>query len=611
MSAPVPLSLGCCSPPCPSNPQTAVPGPSGENAFSNTTANFTQPVVGGNVVISLTHDGWVAPNQILFLQGGGFYQVVSVSGLTVTVTNLGGAANSIPGTVINSGAQVSPGGEPGTGGNAFTTTNANYTQPNVAAQVNVAVISSAWAAVGQRVFVATGGYYTVFSVPDATHMNLTNDGDPVNAAPATLIISPQQVSPAGLRGATGATGVSTLNSVSPTTTKGDLIVDNGANSPLANDVRFAVGTNGQILASDSTQATGLHWQSTIPTTVATSGDIAVFNATTGTPVPLADSKLLITSDGAIQSTPTGGNARGTKATDLQIDRSGAAQVAGGNGSGILSGRNNQASGNYSVICGGENNQTSNVDAAVCGGTANVVSGQSAFIGGGGGNAASGNNSSVLSGLNNTASALASSVTAGQSNTASNQYAIVCGGFNSTASGLSSTVAGGNQNTASAENSTVPGGKHAVANLFGEISHGNIRFVTAGDSQVNELIWSIATTDATAGVEMFLDGTTATQRAVVGLNNTWSFDIYLVVRTSAGVSVVIQCRGGIQNVAGTVTLINTSTQAVLVDGSGGTITTANFVVSADNTNKSLKLAVTGIALTNIRWVAHARIVQVNF
>jgi len=58
--------------------------------------------------------------------------------------------------------------------------------------------------------------------------------------------------------ANGGTGQTTqtaaFDALSPATTKGDLIVDNGTNN-----VRLAVGTNTYVLTADSTTATGLKW----------------------------------------------------------------------------------------------------------------------------------------------------------------------------------------------------------------------------------------------------------------------------------------------------------------------------------------------------------------
>lgn len=58
--------------------------------------------------------------------------------------------------------------------------------------------------------------------------------------------------------ASGGTGQTTttgaFNSLSPSTTKGDLIVHDGSN-----DVRLPVGTNNYALVADSTQSTGVKW----------------------------------------------------------------------------------------------------------------------------------------------------------------------------------------------------------------------------------------------------------------------------------------------------------------------------------------------------------------
>lgn len=611
MSAPVPLNSGCCAPVCPSSPQAAVPGPAGENAFSLTTLQFTQPASGANVVLTLNHDGWVVPGQTIFVQGGGYYLVVSVSGLSVTVTNTGNTGNAAPGTVIAAASEVSPGGIGGNIGNAYTTTTAAYVQPAVGANVNVAVVTSAWAAVGEPIFIATGGSYTVFAIPDGLHITVTNLGYPANAAPATNIVNPQQVTPSGVRGATGPSGASTLNGLSPTTTKGDIIVDNGANSPLASDVRLGVGTNGKALVADSTQATGLNYATITPNVAATIGDIPIFSSTAGTPIALSDSKLLITADGAIQSTPSGGNPRGSKAVDLQVTRTGAGQVASGANSGVLSGESNTASGTDSVVAGGNGNSASALHAAVAAGFTNIASAANAFVGGGNGNTASAPDSTVGAGANNTASGAGGSVVAGgDNNISSGTDSFVGGGNGNHATAQESSVVGGNSNIASARVSTVLTGISALAYLWGQVSSGNGIFAAAGDAQSSELQWRISTTDATANVEAFLDGVAA--RAVIPLNNSWAFDIIAIGRSGAGVGAVWRVTGGIQNVAATVSLIAAVTTTVLADGTGATWGVAgNFVVSADNVNKSLKIAVTGAALTNIRWVIHAKLVEVNF
>jgi len=57
------------------------------------------------------------------------------------------------------------------------------------------------------------------------------------------------------KGGTGqTTQTAAFNALSPNTTKGDVIVHNGTNN-----VRQAVGTNGQVLVADSTQTTGVRW----------------------------------------------------------------------------------------------------------------------------------------------------------------------------------------------------------------------------------------------------------------------------------------------------------------------------------------------------------------
>lgn len=82
-----------------------------------------------------------------------------------------------------------------------------FTQPAVNANtVPLVVSSSTWMTLGQVVYVATGGYYAVFSTPDATHVVLTNLGYAGNTAPSSTG-NGGAVSPAG---PTGANGIKSL-----------------------------------------------------------------------------------------------------------------------------------------------------------------------------------------------------------------------------------------------------------------------------------------------------------------------------------------------------------------------------------------------------------------
>jgi hypothetical protein len=82
---------------------------------------------------------------------------------------------------------------------------------------------------------------------------------------------------------TGATYDNLLkfDSVAPTTTKGDLITRNSSTN-----IRVAVGTDGQVLKADSTQAAGIKWDSAV-------ANLAVRSVTTTDSPTTADDVLLL------------------------------------------------------------------------------------------------------------------------------------------------------------------------------------------------------------------------------------------------------------------------------------------------------------------------------
>jgi len=87
------------------------PGIDGIDAFTLTTAQFVQPATLDSVTVAVENSMWVAMGQIVFVQNGGFYSVVSApNSVSVTLVNLGYTGNAAPTSLIASGSKVSPGG---------------------------------------------------------------------------------------------------------------------------------------------------------------------------------------------------------------------------------------------------------------------------------------------------------------------------------------------------------------------------------------------------------------------------------------------------------------------------------------------------------------------
>ena len=78
----------------------------------------------------------------------------------------------------------------------------------------------------------------------------------------------------------------------------------------------------------------------------------------------------------------GGNARGIAATDLQVVRTDAANVASGNYSVILGGQENKATAHVAIVVGGGFNNASDQYTVIVGGFHNTVAGTYSYIGSG-------------------------------------------------------------------------------------------------------------------------------------------------------------------------------------------------------------------------------------
>lgn len=145
--------------------------------------------------------------------------------------------------------------------------------------VAVPVVNSTWMAIGQIVFVQdpaslAEGYFLVDGLATSTSVSLVNLGYNGNSLPGVTFGNGCNVVAAGMQGpglsatvainqgGTGqVTATSAMNALSPTTTKGDLIVDNGFNSPAANSTRLAIGASKRVLTVDPGQPLGMRWGS--------------------------------------------------------------------------------------------------------------------------------------------------------------------------------------------------------------------------------------------------------------------------------------------------------------------------------------------------------------
>jgi hypothetical protein len=189
-------------------------GGAGLNAYTNLATTFTQPAVNAAVSINVGSSAWVAPGEVIFVQGGGYYQVASVPDLThVSATNLGYIGNAAPGASVTGGSSVlvTPGGLAGQGGNSFTTTTASYTQPAIGSNVTVTFVNTSWMVQNQYIFVNGGGTYQVVNINDSAHAILQSLAATGNVVSGSTVPGGSGVSPAGPpgpQGAIGATGPS-------------------------------------------------------------------------------------------------------------------------------------------------------------------------------------------------------------------------------------------------------------------------------------------------------------------------------------------------------------------------------------------------------------------
>lgn len=284
--------------------------------------------------------------------------------------------------------------------------------------------------------------------------------------------------------------------------------------------------------------------------------------------------------GGVGDIDVNGNKRGTSAMDFQTLRNDRTQIA---------------SGNYSFIAGGTNN---------------IAAGEKSFATGWY-NIASGASASVLFGYANTASALYSAA-GGYQNTASGQKSIAFGGIGNTVSGENAASIGGEYNQNAGKNSVTFGKGTSSRGAYGAVFQSGNSVSMYGDNQNGKYSYTTYTDSATPR-ELFFGnqvGATTT-RMTLPNNHVFQYSGYIVAVKNPGADSKVWKLDGVikraANAASTV-LLGTPTVTIIAEDAGAT--TWNVAVTADTTNGSLKIEITGGAY-EVRWGGVIRTMEVGY
>lgn len=180
-----------------------------------------------------------------------------------------------------------------------------------------------------------------------------------------------------------------------------------------------------------------------------------------------------------------------------------------------------------------------------------------------------------------------------------------------AAGVGTNQNGGNVNlTSGAYTGTGTAGNVNVVTTAGYLTQSGGNFATAGDASTFVAVVRTTTTDATAGVVMFLDGTGGTKQLVVPNDTTWAFRIMVSARRADAndESAIYEFTGGVDRnaTAATTAFTNVRNRTIIHEDSG----TWNCDLTVDTTGGALRVVVTGQAAKTINWVARVEITQVT-
>jgi hypothetical protein len=160
------------------------------------------------------------------------------------------------------------------------------------------------------------------------------------------------------------------------------------------------------------------------------------------------------------------------------------------------------------------------------------------------------------------------------------------------------------------------GTRAIGNRIGGLAQANGRFSDNGDVQSQSgLTLRRATGDATP-TELTLDGSApsgttlpGSNRIIIEPDRIYAFTIYVVGKDDQQVEKTATQGTGV--ISRDTTAGSTTLHAFVSDFLFESNAALNIAVSADTTNGSLKIEVTGIAATAMRWSARIDMVELRF
>lgn len=195
--------------------------------------------------------------------------------------------------------------------------------------------------------------------------------------------------------------------------------------------------------------------------------------------------------------------------------------------------------------------------------------------------------------------------------ASGSYSLAIGGSPSARATASNSIAigGFNSSCIASQTTSVAIGDGASAAVIGKFAFASS--ASSGDAQTGKIVIRRNTTDATATVLTSDNAASAaTNQVILPNNSAYAFTGTVVARQQAAggtASAAWRVEGLIRREANAASTVLVNSALTVIDNQSGW----SIALSADTTNGGLAVTVTGVAATNIRWVATIQTSEVTY